>query len=403
MITLRNATQDDAPFVGRAILEAVGITDPSAWMLDRQAELCRRTDVLYSWQHALVAESDGQVVGSLTSYEGRHYRALKAVTFPLIKEMCGKDFSGMDDETAAGEYYLDSLYVVPEFRKQGVGSRLVRAAMGKAERLRAAKVALLVSPGNPSAEKLYRTLGFTDEREVNAFGETYRKLSIHLKHNNLLEVCAASVASAFVAERAGAPRIELCRRLDLGGLTPAREDIAECVKELSLQTFVLIRPRGGDFCYTEEEFSEILDDIRYCKSVGVPGVVIGFLNEDLTVREDYCRRAVAEAWPMQATFHRAFDRCADWRTALERIIALGFSRILTSGQQATAEEGLETLKAIVKQAGGRIAILAGSGINADNVRRIICETGVSEVHGSCKTVSYESDEEEVQRILKIIQ
>lgn len=403
MITLRNANQNDAPFVGRAILEAVGITNPSAEMCESQAKLCCRTDVLYSWQHTTVAECGGKVVGSLTAYDGRYYRALRSVTFPLIEEMCGKDFSGMADETGPGEYYLDSLYVTPEYRGRGIARQLLRAAIATAEKLRIWSVALLVSRNNAGAEKLYRSLGFEDECEVEVFGEKYKKLSINLKYSNLLEVCASSVSSAKVAERAGAPRIELCRRLELGGLTPAREDIAECVRDLSLQAFVLIRPRAGDFCYTEEEFAQIVDDIRYCKRIGVAGVVVGFLNEDGTICESQSRRAVEEAWPMPVTFHRAFDRCTNWPRALEQIIGMGYSRILTSGQQATAEEGLETLKAIVKQASGRIAILAGSGINADNVRRIICKTGVSEVHGSCKTNSYESDEEEVRRILKIIQ
>ena len=218
----------------------------------------------------------------------------------------------------------------------------------------------------------------------------------------LLEVCAPTLASARRADKAGAPRIELCRQLEVGGLTPARSDIETCVRELSLQTFVLIRPRGGDFCYTEEEFARIMEDIRFCRLVGAAGVVVGFLNADSSIHEAYCRQAVAAARPLRVTFHRAFDRCADWKTALEQIVAAGFDRILTSGQQPTAEQGIDTLRQIQQQASGRITILAGSGINANNAARIIRETGVHEVHGSCKTRGFESDEEEIGRVLNAI-
>ena len=190
--------------------------------------------------------------------------------------------------------------------------------------------------------------------------------------------------------------------VDLGGLTPDRADIATCVNTLSLKTFVLIRPRGGDFCYTEDEMQTILDDIRYCRDIGAAGVVVGFLHEDGSVNTDYCRRAMEAAHGMEVTFHRAFDRCTGWPKALEQIIGCGFHRILTSGQQPTALQGVETLKAIRQQAAGRIVILAGSGINASNAATIIRTTGVSEVHGSCKINGYESDEAEIRRTLAAI-
>ena len=227
-------------------------------------------------------------------------------------------------------------------------------------------------------------------------------LSHPIHRQPLLEVCAASLDSARKADRAGAPRIELCRRLDLGGLTPDRADIADCVNTLSLKTFVLIRPRGGNFCYTEDEMQTILDDIRYCRDIGAAGVVVGFLHEDGRVNTDQCRRAMEAARGMEVTFHRAFDRCASWPEALEQIIGCGFHRILTSGQQPTALLGVETLKAIQQQAAGRIVILAGSGINAGNAATIIRTTGVSEVHGSCKINGYESDEAEIRRTLAAI-
>ncbi len=215
----------------------------------------------------------------------------------------------------------------------------------------------------------------------------------------LLEVCCGNRQSAINAAAAGAQRIELCRDLPVGGLTPSHADILYCKEHLPLQTFVLIRPRGGDFCYTGEEFDRILSDIAFCREQGIPGVVFGFLKEDLSVDVDKCRRALKEAGPMQVTFHRAFDRCKDWQVALEQIIDCGFHRILTSGQQATAPQGADTLAAMVKQAHGRITILAGSGVGSDNVTDLIRHTHVDEVHASCKLNGDTSQTEEIKLII----
>ncbi|MCQ2263540.1 MAG: GNAT family N-acetyltransferase [Bacteroidales bacterium] len=397
---LRPATIDDVPFIARAILEAVGFENPSSEIIERQQSLCRRTDVLYSWRNTTIAQYDGKIAGSLTSYDGRHYRKMRAVTFPLIHEMCGADFSDMDDETGAGEFYLDSLYVQPEFRKQGIATALIRDGIDKAKHLRIQKVTLIVSPTKPAAANLYQAIGFHETRQQIAFHEQYIKMTLALAYPPLLEVCAASVNSALTAEKAGAPRIELCQRLDLGGLTPTHDDIRYCARKLNLRTFVLIRPRGGDFCYNEDEFELIVNDIRFCKSEGISGVVVGFLNSDLTINVEQCRRAIEAADGLEVTFHRAFDRCANWPMALEQIIDCGFNRILTSGQEPTAMQGLNTLKAIQKQAKGRIAILAGSGVNAGNARHILREVGNNEVHGSCKIAGYESDEAEVRKTLE---
>lgn len=402
-LSIRNARPSDAPFIARAILEAVGFENPSAEILEQQAAMCARPDVLYSWLNTVVAESNGQVVGSLTSYDGRHYRRLRSVTFPLIKEMCGADFSDMPDETSAGEYYLDSLYVDAAVRRQGVATSLLRAGIARAQRVRSIQASLLVSPEKPDAGRLYEKVGFREKCRVQAFGAEYRKMTLPLSYPPLLEVCAASLSSARAADQAGAARIELCDRLDIGGVTPSHEDIACCVRELSLQTFVLIRPRGGDFCYSEEEMALILNDIRFCREIGVDGVVVGFLHEDGSIDEEYCRRALAEAYPMQVTFHRAFDRCSDWPRALEQIVDLGFHRILTSGQQPTAIEGVDALREMNLQADGRIIILAGSGIRSDNAKRVMEMTGTSEVHGSCKISGYESDWDEIKRTLSSIQ
>lgn len=200
----------------------------------------------------------------------------------------------------------------------------------------------------------------------------------------LLEVCCGNRQSAINAAEAGAQRIELCRDLALGGLTPSHEEILYCQELLPLQTFVLIRPRGGDFCYTDKEFDTILSDIDFCREHGIPGVVIGFLLPDFSVDVEKCRIAMQAAGNMQVTFHRAFDRCKDWSVAIEQIINCGFHRILTSGQQPTAPEGVKTLADIVKQTRKRITILAGSGINSDNVSELVRQTHVDEVHASCK-------------------
>ena len=215
----------------------------------------------------------------------------------------------------------------------------------------------------------------------------------------LLEVCCGNRQSAINAAEAGAQRIELCRDLSLGGLTPSHKDIIYCQEHLPLQTFVLIRPRSGDFCYTDEEFEQILSDIDFCRRQGIPGVVVGFLQPDFSIDVEKSRLAVQAAGSMQVTFHRAFDRCKDWSTALEQIIDCGYHRILTSGQQATASQGATTLADIVKQAQHRITILAGSGVKSDNVSELIRRTQVDEVHASCKLNGDTSQTEEIKLII----
>ena len=401
-LTIRKATIEDTPFVARCVLEAIGFENITEEILVRQTAFSRREDVLYSWRHALMAEYDGETVGCIIAYEGRRYQWLRSITFPIIKEMCGADFSRQRDETEPGEYYLDSLYVVPEYRNCGIGSKLMLNGIANARNLRIPRVGLLVSTENPDAHKLYSSLGFTEKERFIAFNEPFIKMTMELDLPPMLEVCAASLASARTAAKAGAPRIELCQRLDLGGLTPDRADILACVRELPLQTFVLIRPRGGDFCYSDEEFRILLDDIRFCRDHGAHGVVVGFLTPDGDIDVEKSHLAVETAGILPVTFHRAFDRCRDWRKGLEEIIGCGYSRILTSGQQPTAIQGIETLKQLQKQTNGRIAILAGSGVNSANAAEIIRQTNVSEVHGSCKISGYESDFDEVVKTLNTI-
>jgi copper homeostasis protein len=198
-----------------------------------------------------------------------------------------------------------------------------------------------------------------------------------------LEICAPSVQSAIHADIAGADRIELCQNLLEGGTTPSYGAIRYCAQHLSLQTNVLIRPRTGDFCYNDAEFETIKNDVKVCKELGVHAVVVGFLHADLTIDIEKTKEIVQLAAPMEVTFHRAFDICADWRVALEQIIESGCTRILTSGTYPTAYEGISVLKEIVAQAGDRIIILAGSGVNYTNAEEIVVNSGVTEIHSSC--------------------
>lgn len=199
-----------------------------------------------------------------------------------------------------------------------------------------------------------------------------------------VEICANSVQSAINAEKGGADRIELCQNLNEGGTTPSYATIKYCVEKLPLKTMVLIRPRPGDFCYNDAEYEAIKEDVLICRELGAHGVVVGFLDKNLDIDTERTAEIVRLARPMEVTFHRAFDRCRDWHKALEQIIECGCDRVLTSGQFKTAPDGIDNLREIQKQASGRIAILAGSGVNSQNAAEIIRATGVREVHSSCK-------------------
>ncbi len=200
-----------------------------------------------------------------------------------------------------------------------------------------------------------------------------------------VEICANSRRSAENAKRGGAHRIELCSRLEVGGLTPSFEDVDYCVHTLQLRTHVLVRPRAGDFCYSDSEFDTICRDIGTCRRLGASAVVVGFLTPDGRIDEPRLRKAVELAAPMEVTFHRAFDEMRQpMPEALETIVACGCTRLLTSGGCASAEAGMEMIRLLQMQSQGRIVIMAGAGISPDNATRIALTTGVSELHGSCK-------------------
>lgn len=198
-----------------------------------------------------------------------------------------------------------------------------------------------------------------------------------------VEICCASRRSAEAALRGGARRIELCRDLACGGLTPSDEDIEYCVRTLGLRTHVLVRPRAGDFVYTPAEVDDIMETIRRCRCLGAAAVVVGFLTPEGCIDEALTRRAAAEADGMEITFHRAFDEARqEPLEALRAVASCGCTRLLTSGQRPTAAEGAGTIRQLVGATSVRI--LAGSGVTPANVRSLIERTGVAEVHGSCK-------------------
>jgi len=202
-----------------------------------------------------------------------------------------------------------------------------------------------------------------------------------------IEICANSLQSALNAQKAEANRVELCDNLFEGGTTPSAATILLARKYLDIGLLVLIRPRGGDFCYKEQEIEVMLADIQFAKQAGADGVVIGALQSDGTIDIEANRLLIEAAKPMQTTFHRAFDVCAEPFEALEQIIDLGFDRILTSGQKQTAIEGADLIQKLVEQAGNRIVILAGAGINADNITALQKKTKVKEFHFSAKKLS----------------
>lgn len=199
-----------------------------------------------------------------------------------------------------------------------------------------------------------------------------------------LEICAGSVESVIAARNGGAARVELCAALEIGGITPSKGLVAEARKIEGIALNVIIRPRGGDFLYNEQEVACMEEDIRMCKNSGVDGVVIGALSADGDIDTPLCRKLIAAADGMSITFHRAFDMCREPQKALEDIIALGCHRVLTSGQAATAEAGIDMLKKLTKQAAGRIIIMPGCGVNSKNAARIVQETGATEIHASAR-------------------
>jgi copper homeostasis protein len=196
----------------------------------------------------------------------------------------------------------------------------------------------------------------------------------------LIEVCCGSVDDAVEAAAGGAARIELNSSLFFGGLTPSAGTIIEAKKRLDIPVMVMIRPRGGGFCYTEAEMAVMLRDTELAIEHGADGIVFGIFTENGSIDMDRCRKILERAKDKETVFHRAFDVTLDPFEALEQLIELGITRILTSGQKKTVPEGAELIKKLIVQANGRIEILPGGGVRLHNVRSIIEQTGTKQVH-----------------------
>jgi copper homeostasis protein len=202
--------------------------------------------------------------------------------------------------------------------------------------------------------------------------------------NFILETIAFNIQSCLIAQANGAHRLELCDNPGEGGTTPSYGFIKAAREKLSIQLYPIIRPRGGDFLYSNDEFEIIKADVKICKDLGCDGVVIGMLNEDATVDKIRCSQLVNLAYPMGVTFHRAFDRVTHMEQALEDVIDIGCERILTSGMYPTALEGAENLKQLVIKANERIIIMPGSGVRASNIVELTRLTGATEFHSSAR-------------------
>ena len=234
-----------------------------------------------------------------------------------------------------------------------------------------------------------------------------------------LEICSFNLQSALIAQQVGAYRVELCADAHEGGTTPSSGLIKIAREKLHIQLYPIIRPRGGDFLFDDDEFEMMKYDILLCKQLGCDGVVIGMLNEDGTIYKKRCAKLVELAYPMGVTFHRAFDRCANPFEALEDIIDIGCERILTSGQYPTAMEGAQLINELIRQAETRIIIMPGSGVRSNNILELKEKTGAEEFHTSARTLvksnmqfinesmkedlsTYFANENEIREILRLL-
>jgi copper homeostasis protein len=221
----------------------------------------------------------------------------------------------------------------------------------------------------------------------------------------VLEVCAQSYVSALIAEAAKADRIELCAALEVGGLTPSPSLMLAVRRDLTIPICVLVRPRAGDFFYTEEEFEIIKNDVIWCRDNGMDGVVVGCLDENNELDALKMKTLARLAYPMEVVCHKAFDRTPSPSVSLEKLISWGYDRVLTSGGAKNVVEGAAELGRLVKQAKGKIEILAGGGVRSENVVELVRATGVTQVHSSAnrfyadKNCS-ETDVEDVKKMIE---
>lgn len=205
-----------------------------------------------------------------------------------------------------------------------------------------------------------------------------------------LEIIGFNIESCIAAQEAGADRIELCGSPGEGGTTPSYGLVQSAREKLEIDLYVMIRPRGGDFLYTDNEFEMMMREVEFCKRSGCDGIVTGALTPDGHVDKERCKILIDLAFPMEVTFHRAFDRVADPFVSLEDLITLGFERILTSGLKPKAVQNTHLLSQLIQKSAGRIIIMPGSGVNSGNIISIAEKTGAKEFHSSA---SYSKESE----------
>jgi len=201
----------------------------------------------------------------------------------------------------------------------------------------------------------------------------------------ILEIATSDFETTKSAVEGGADRIELCANLNEGGTTPCYGTIYQCRERFDVLLYPIIRPRGGDFLYTDDEYEIMLHDVKLCKQLGCDGIVIGLLNNDGAIDGIRTAALIEIAYPMGVTFHRAFDRCRDPWEAMEQLIEIGCERILTSGQQPTANEGMELIVELNRIANHRIIIMPGSGVRRENIKLLAEKTGCKEFHSSLRS------------------
>lgn len=200
----------------------------------------------------------------------------------------------------------------------------------------------------------------------------------------IIEIATSDFPTTRSAVEGGADRIELCANLAEGGTTPSYAHIKKCREAFSIPLFPIIRPRGGDFLYAKDEFEIMKNDIKLCKELGCDGIVIGLLNMDGTIDITRTSELIELAYPLEITFHRAFDRCRNPFEALEELIEIGCQRILTSGQTPTVSEGVDLIAELNESADDRIIIMPGSGVRKENIRMLADKTGCIEFHSSLR-------------------
>ena len=197
----------------------------------------------------------------------------------------------------------------------------------------------------------------------------------------LLEICIDSFASAAAAKAGGADRLEVCSALSVGGTTPSFGLVKQCVTELKIPVMMMVRPHDGGFVYDKGHLGTMLQDIAVAKSIGVQGVVFGALTAQRQLDRETCQRLIDAAGSLETTFHRAFDLVPDPLTTLADLESLGITRVLTSGQQATALAGARLIRKLTDQTGS-LKVLAGAGVNAENAGQLVDQTSVKEIHAS---------------------